>query len=102
MSELDDLRTIIELASVTESRTKKEQSALRRVAKKVDREWNKQTGTNKRINLYEPYIHCDYTAGKQPHPKDCVCRAGKGGPGMTDLVRKPEGGWSRLSWLVEQ
>lgn len=48
MSNLDDLRTVIELACLTEDRADAEQKALLNLAVKVDQDANRLTTTNKR------------------------------------------------------
>jgi hypothetical protein len=48
VSQLDDLRAVIELACLTEDRSNDEQKALLRLAVKCDREANRLTATNNR------------------------------------------------------
>lgn len=47
MPNLEDQRTVLELACLTEDRDPKEHDAMLRVAERIEREWNRQTVTNK-------------------------------------------------------
>lgn len=54
MPRLEDERTVIELACLTQDRTRGEHAALRRVARRVTREWNRRTITNKPERFEHP------------------------------------------------
>lgn len=93
----DDLRMVVELALLTEDRTRAEQAALRRVAARVDRVHNRQTTTNPKLRGWPISLRdlppCTYPTLDE-HGKACVCR----GDGR---AIEPEGGWSLLARQVE-
>ncbi len=47
MARLEDERAVVELACLTADRTRSEQASLMRVARRVSRQWNARTVTNK-------------------------------------------------------
>lgn len=54
MANLDDDRTVLELAMLTESRTRSEHAAMKRVARRLTREWNRRTSTNRPERFEHP------------------------------------------------
>ena len=90
MTNLEARRMVVQLAALTEERSRPEQTALLDVARKVDKQTNKQTIGNPSLAgvLAGP---CDFTGA---HDKTCICR------GRGEQVRKPVNGWSRLADLV--
>lgn len=96
MTTASDLAAVVRLAALTDDRTRSEQAALERVAARVDREINKQVGSNPHlpkgavVSLHRS-PPCTYPGA---HDKDCACR----GDGV---AWKPVGGWSRLLELVK-
>ena len=110
MSALDDLATVIRLACETESRTKAEQRALLRLAKRVDADWNEQSRFSPKVKSAweaagrpmtwsptKPWAHlpgvlCEYST---EHSKECRCH----GDGVVNV---PEGGWSELESLARE
>lgn len=92
---LDDDARVLRMAAEIAARTRPEQLALLRVARRIDAEWNAQTIDNVRLRGVESGP-CTYS---DDHTK-CKCAPPrKGAPPM--LVREPRGGWSRLTALVE-
>lgn len=100
MTRLEDLAVVVELASETATRTKREQQSLLRVATQVDAEWNRM-GTNPRLRDQTP-TECTFEPGcSETHSKRCKCAPV---PGSTErfLIPVPKGGWSRLVRLVDE
>jgi hypothetical protein len=110
MTALDDLALVVQLACLTEDRSKAEQKALLAIAQDVDRKWNRQASSNPKVRREWLRLGCPTVlripatgpkSGDVPctystdHPKTCPCR----GDGY---AVEPEGGWSRLVALVEE
>lgn len=102
MRALDEMRMVIELACLTENRTRGEQSALRAVAHRADAEANAQTCSNPTLKN-QPEGPCDFQPGPPETHVKCKCSPA-GGVELERplLVRKPRDGWWRLETLVEQ
>lgn len=83
---MDAASTVAELACLTESRSKAEHQALVAVAERVDRERNRQSARNPRLDG-RPLGPC---ACPGDYDKKCVC-CGEG------TAIEPNGGWSWLS-----
>ncbi len=109
MSALDDLAAVVRLACETESRTRAEQSALVRVARSVDTEWNRQARSNPKVrHAWKDAGHPTTRSPTKPthklpgvlctfgdHSKDCRCH----GDGVVNV---PVGGWSELESLARE
>ncbi len=99
MTKLEQLRLVIELACLTEDRTKAEQTALLAIAHRADSDANAQVSNNSVLRGVIP-SECTYRPGPpethdRPHD-NCKCApAVKGAPRL--LVRMPPGGWWRLA-----
>lgn len=98
MARLDDEVTVFRLACMIEDLGRGERSAMQRVAKRLEREWNLQSSTgNPRVKRaqvalgrYHDPPACTYS---DTHDKTCICR----GDGR---AWEPDGGWLRLAGLI--
>lgn len=54
MANLEDDRLVLELACLTQDRTRGEHAAMKRVARRIDRAWNTTTSTNKPSRFHNP------------------------------------------------
>lgn len=66
MARLEDERAVVELACLTGDRTRGEHAALRRVARRVTRQWNTRTSTNKPERYNHPIdLEADVEASRE-------------------------------------
>ena len=92
MTAAQDLGIVVDLACLTADRDRAEQRALLAVAKRADREINRQTTSNPHLPKGRGSVPppCTYSTD---HPKTCACR----GDGV---AWEPTCGWSRrVAWV---
>lgn len=54
MARLEDERVVLELACLTEDRSRREHAAMKSVAHRITQQWNRRTVTNKRARYENP------------------------------------------------
>lgn len=92
MTNDEALALVVGLALTVEDRTTSEQRALERVATQVDRRWNRQTTSNRRLDARTwPGPPCTYSDDHDK--KACACKG-------AGFAYEPRGGWSRLAQQI--
>ena len=94
MTAAQDLAIIVDLACLTEDRSRTEQRALLAVAKRVDKAINAQTGTNPHLPKNRGVMPPPCTYSDDHDKKTCACRGDQ-------VAWEPVTGWSRRVHQVE-
>jgi len=94
-SKLEALEIVLDLACLTADRLVEEQTALLEWAERIDKEANRQTGTNVLLKD-QPYGPCTYKDGPPETHGRCRCSH----PDGRVELREPRGGWRRWDQIV--